>query len=103
MGILISSFIKSLWQSVKTKKAVCTQIVMTGAASSAGKDVYSIRMMKHRNLLLCLRVTKKYAENKAFNLSVRNKALSLNPILCGASVSLVFWADQNCLRPSNRT
>lgn len=75
MGILISSFIKRLWQSVKTKKAVCTQIVKTGAARSAAKDVYNIRMMKHRNLLLCLRVTKNYAENKAFNLSVRNKAL----------------------------
>lgn len=75
MGILISSFFKCLWQSVKTKKAVCTQIVMTGAAHNAGKDVYSIRMMKHRNLLLCLRVTNNYAENKAFNLGVRNKAL----------------------------
>lgn len=75
MGILISFFIKRLWQSVKTKKAVCTQIVMTGAACSTGKDVYSIRMMKHRNLLLCLRVTKNYAENKAINLSVKNKTL----------------------------
>lgn len=75
MGILISFFIKCLWQSVKTKKAVCTQIVMTEAACSAGKDVYSFGTMKHRNLLICLRVTKNYAENKAFNLSVRNKAL----------------------------
>lgn len=75
MGVLISSFIKGSWQSMRTKKAVCTQIVMTGAPCSAGKDVYSIRMMKHRNLLLCLRVTKNYAENKAFHLSVRNKAL----------------------------
>lgn len=74
MWILISSFIKWLWQIIKTKKAACTQIVITGATHSAGEDVYSIRMMKHRNLLVCLRLIKYYAENKAFNLDVRNEA-----------------------------
>lgn len=37
--------------------------------------MYSIRMMKHRNFLVCLRLITNYAENKAFNLNVRNKAL----------------------------
>lgn len=60
---------------MKTKKVVCIQIVMTGAARNAGKGMYSFRTMKQRNLLLGLRVTKNYAENKAFNFSVRNKAL----------------------------
>lgn len=74
MGILILSFIKWLWQIRKTKQAGCTQIVITGATHSAGEDMYSIRTMKHRNLLVCLKLIKNYAENKAFNLHVRNKA-----------------------------
>lgn len=74
MGILISSFIKWLWQIIKTKQAACTQIVITGATHSVGEDMYSIRMMKDRNLLVCLMLIKNYAEKKAFNLNVRNTA-----------------------------
>lgn len=37
------------------------------------RTLYSIRMMKHRNLLVCLRLIKNYAKNKACNLNVRNK------------------------------
>jgi len=74
MGILISSFVKWLWQIIKTKKVACTQIVITGATHSTGKDVYSTRMTKHRNLLVRLRLIKNYAENKEFYLNVSNKA-----------------------------
>lgn len=37
--------------------------------------MYSTGMMKHRNLLAYLRLIKNYAENKALNFNVGNRAL----------------------------
>lgn len=42
---------------------------------SAGQDMYNTRVTKHRNLLAYLRLIKNYAENKALNFNVRNRAL----------------------------